>query len=121
MKKIIIAFMLSLISFSSFAQSCDGLDKFAQNKGIQYGIKYSFIAKGKKGSRVYFHSAPASECKSNGHFIIPSDSVIAYQEYKNQRKTWLYVMFVAKDGTDTVGWILEKDLKISNSIDYIQP
>lgn len=120
MKNIIIASVLSLVSFGTFAQSCESLDKYAQNKGIQYGTKYSFIAKGSKGNRVYFHSAPANECKIKNLFIIPNDSVVAYQEYKNQNKTWLYVMFIAKDGTDTEGWIQENNLKVSGSVSPIQ-
>lgn len=112
--------MLTLMSFGSFAQTCETLDKLAQNKGIQFGTKYSFVAKGEKGSRVYFHSAPSDQCKINQLFIIPKDSVIAYQEFKNESKTWLYVMYISKDGTDTEGWMRENDLKISGSMSPLQ-
>lgn len=121
MKKLLIASLLATLSFGSLAQpSCQDLDKIAQDNGDQYGTKYSFTAQGPKGSRIYFHSAPSSNCKIKQLFIIPKDSVVAYQEFKNENQTWLYVMYIAKDGTDTEGWMLKKDLKVSGSIDPVQ-
>jgi hypothetical protein len=110
MKKLL---LLSLLVTGGAWADCSELNKLADKNGIHYGTKYSFIVKGVKGHRAYFHSAPANKCKYTNTFIIPNDSVIGYQEFSNEKQNWIYVMYISKDGTDTSGWIKEKDLKIS--------
>jgi hypothetical protein len=118
MKKI---FLLTLlISGWAWAKTCDYLSKIADDNGIPYGTKYSFTVQGTKGFRSYFHSAPSSECKLKGVFIIPNDSVIAYQEFKNEKQTWLYVMYIDKDGNDTSGWVKARDFKLSGRFSPVQ-
>ncbi|EHU1925339.1 hypothetical protein A1E71_RS18810 [Acinetobacter baumannii] len=116
MKKIILSAALFVLCGKASALTCSQLAKIADDNGIAYGTKYSFVVKGSKGFRTYFHSAPSSECKIKQLFLIPKDSVIAYQEFKNQNRTWIYVMYIDKNGNDTEGWVLENDFKISGSI-----
>ncbi|WP_151713472.1 hypothetical protein [Acinetobacter bereziniae] len=99
--------------------NCDDLNKIADENGTHYGTKYAFTVKGEKGYRAYFHSAPSNKCKYAKTFLIPKDSVIGYQEFLNEKQNWIYVMYIANDGTDTSGWIKEKDLKISGRISPI--
>lgn len=117
MIKILLLAILSTLSFGALANSaCDKLDKIADENGTMYGTKYNFVVTGPKGFRSYFHSAPSSQCKIKDLFIITGDSVIGYQEFKNENQTWLYVMYIDKNGNDTSGWIKLKDLKISGRL-----
>lgn len=110
-----------LISSGAYAQvNCSQLSKIADDNGLMYGTKYSFIVQGNKGFRTHFYSAPSTQCKISDLFLIPKDSVIAYQEFKNENQTWLYVMYVDKNGNDTTGWVKGRDFKISKSIDIVQ-
>jgi hypothetical protein len=112
--------ILTTVFLSSGAwANCEDLNKLADKDGVYYGTKYAFTVKGEKGYRAYFHSAPSNKCKYAKTFIIPNDSVIGYQEFKNEKQNWIYVMYISKDGTDTSGWIKEKDLKISGRISPI--
>lgn len=99
--------------------SCKDLNRMADKKGIHYGTEYSFVVKGPKGHRAYFHSAPANKCKYTKSYIIPNDSVIGYQEFSNDKHNWIYVMYGSKDRVYTSGWIKEDDLKISDRISPI--
>lgn len=96
--------------------SCDRLSKIADDNGVLYGTKYIHTIQGKKGFRTYFYSAPSEHCKIKNLFLIPYDSVIAYQEFKNENQTWLYVMYVGKNGSDTLGWMKERDLKVTSKL-----
>lgn len=108
--------MSLIVCSNASALNCAQLSKIADDNGLQYGTKASFVVQGEKGFRTYFHSAPSSQCKIKELFLIPKDSVIAYQEFKNQNKTWLYVMYIDKNGKDTSGWMLESDFKMSGSL-----
>ena len=119
MKKLVV-FFIYLFSTSIWA-NCNNLANIADHNGTQYGTKYSFYVKGQKGFRTYFHSAPSKECLIKNLFIIPKDSVIAYQDYKNEGQTWMYVMYIQKDGNTIEGWVKEHDFKIGGSIDPVQP
>ena len=116
MKKIILSAALFVLCGKASALTCSQLAKIADDNGIAYGTKYSFVVKGSKGFRTYFHSAPSSECKIKQLFLIPKDSVIAYQEFKNQNRTWIYVMYIDKNGNDTSGWVKARDFKVSGSL-----
>lgn len=118
MKKLL---FISLLSLSSFTWAdCAKLSKIADDNSLEYGSKYSFVVQGQKGFRSYFHSAPSNNCKFRDIFVIPKDSVIGYSEFKNENQTWIYVMYVDKNGNDTTGWIKEKNLKLTGSIDPVQ-
>ena len=117
MKKSYLFAVSCLISSSLYASpNCDQLAKIADDNGANYGAKYSYTVKGPKGYRSYFHTAPSEQCKMKNVFIIPKDSVIAYQEFKNENELWLYVMYISNNGVDTEGWVKAKDFKISGRI-----
>ena len=116
MKKIALITTLLIVCSKASAINCSQLSKIADDNSITYGTKASFVVQGQKGFRTYFHSAPSSQCKIKELFLIPKDSIVAYQEFKNQNKTWLYVMYIDKNGKDTSGWMLESDFKISGSL-----
>ena len=116
MKKIALITALLTICGNASAFTCNELSRIADENSIQYGTKYSFVVQGQKGFRTYFHSAPSAQCKIKQLFLIPKDSVVAYQEFKNEKETWLYVMYFGKDGNTTEGWVLEKHFKISGSL-----
>lgn len=112
--------MALVICSQASAINCAQLSKIADDNGSMYGTKYSFVVQGQKGFRTYFHSAPSAQCKIKDLFLIPNDSVVGYQEFTNENRTWLYVMYVDKNGRDTSGWMLTKDLKISGSVSMTQ-
>ena len=58
--------------------------------------------------KLYLYTAPDSQCKMKGIFVIKGDSLTVYNPYKG----WLNVLYVAKDGEDYIGWILSKQVKI---------
>ena len=119
MKKLLLI-ACCMVSGGAWAGSCDRLSKIADDNGAHYGTKYSYTVIGNKGFRTYFHSAPANECKLKDLFIIPQDSVIAYQEFKNQNQTWMFVMYIDKNGNDSTGWVKAKDFKISGRFSPLQ-
>lgn len=114
MKKLVFIFCCILSIDSYAAHSCDRLAQIADKHGVMYGTKYSFTVVGKKGFRSYFHSAPSEQCKLKNTFIIPNDSVIAYQDFKHENQDWMYVMYIDKNGNDTSGWVKAKDFKVSS-------
>lgn len=117
MKKLLLLAIASACSAAVWASpSCDRLAKIADDNGTMFGTKYSFVVQGNKGFRTYFHSAPSNQCKIKNLFVIPKDSVIAYQEFKNENQTWLYVMYIDRNGNDTSGWVKARDFKISGSL-----
>ena len=120
MKKLLLLLCCTLSAGVYAANDCDRLSKIADENGTSYGTKYSYNVIGKKGFRTYFHSAPSNQCKLKDIFIIPNDSVIAYQEFKNENQTWLYVMFVDKNGNDTSGWVKARDFKVSGRFSPVQ-
>ena len=71
---------VSSIANSEMRLACENLSKIANENSLQYGTKYAFKVQGLKGTRVHFHSAPSKYCVNKNLFIIPNDSVIAYQE-----------------------------------------
>lgn len=118
--KLILLFLM-LIPVSSIANSemklaCENLSKIANENSLQYGTKYAFKVQGLKGTRVHFHSAPSKYCVNKNLFIIPNDSVIAYQEFINENQQWFYAKYIDKDGNDHDGWFLQENFKLSGSI-----
>ena len=57
--------------------------------------------------RAYFHSAPRADCVT-GVFVIPGDFITVYKPSGE----WLNVMYVARDGKETSGWLLEKRVRL---------
>ncbi len=102
---------LFLLSIKASAFSCEALAKLAKEEGGVSATKYSYTVTGNKGFRTYFHSAPTDQCKIKNLFIIPKDSVIAYQYIKNENKDWMYIMYLDKNGNYPTGWVLKKDFK----------
>lgn len=90
MKRILFTFIFLILGSNASAFTCTELSKIVDDNSIRYGTKYSFVVQGQKGFRTYFHSAPSSQCKIKQLFIIPKNSVIAYQEFKNEKETWKY-------------------------------
>lgn len=42
--------------------------------------------------------------------------MIGINEFKNDKETWLYVMYVGKDRNTTEGWMLEKHPNVPGGI-----
>ncbi|MFU7351240.1 hypothetical protein [Pseudomonas paraeruginosa] len=57
--------------------------------------------------RAYFHSAPRADCVT-GFFVVPGDFVTVYKPGGE----WLNVMYVARDGKEASGWLLEKRVRL---------
>ena len=57
--------------------------------------------------RAYFHSAPRADCVT-GVFVIPGDFVTVYKPSGE----WLNVMYLARGGKETSGWLLEKRVRL---------
>ncbi len=100
---------LILGSTNVSAMTCLQFAKVADENSLTSNTTYTYSVKGKKGFKTYFHSAPLDQCKISGLFIIPKDSVMAYQYFKNQNKDWMYVTYYDENGKETSGWVLERD------------
>ena len=83
------------------AQSCASLG--GSNSATWYLFEGEVIDKG----RAYFHSAPRADCVT-GVFVIPGDFITVYKPSGE----WLNVMYVARDGKETSGWLLEKRVRL---------
>lgn len=64
--KFILIGSLFLLSGKTSALTCMQLAKIADDNADTPRTKYSFVVKGGKGFRTYFHSAPSHECKIDG-------------------------------------------------------
>lgn len=60
--------------------------------------------------RLYLHTGPDEKCLNKKLFVVPGDSLIAYNMYGTNGE-WSSVMYVAKDGTDFHGWVLTNRLR----------
>lgn len=58
-------------------------------------------------SRLYFHSAPSDRCRMKGVFVIGGDVLTVYKSIEG----WANVMYIARNGDDYMGWVLEKRIK----------
>lgn len=116
MKKLFFSLLITLSTAASANINCDQLSKLADDNGVMYGTKYMFTLQGPKGFRSNFHSAPSAQCSIKNLFLIPNDTVIAYQQFQNENYTWFYVMYIDKNGNDTTGWMKEKDFKMTSRL-----
>ena len=63
--------------------------------------------------RLYFHTAPNENCRSQDVFVIPGDHLIAYTEYKG----WVSVMYIhPQTYQDYHGWVQSKRLKFTGTM-----
>ncbi len=87
------------------AQSCASLDEATAGPEDNFRppLEGEVIDKG----RAYFHSAPRADCVT-GVFVIPGDFITVYKPSGE----WLNVMYVARDGKETSGWLLEKRIRL---------
>lgn len=108
----------TLFTNTSFAQSCNSLDKQASQQSVRYQPRLSMQVIGQKGYRSHFYAAPSEQCKLKQLFLIPKDSVIAYEEIKSDGQTWVSVMYVRNDGETVQGWMKNKDLKVTGKIGF---
>lgn len=125
MEKIILMVLLGLYSSSVWAdKSCEEISNIADKNGRLYGTKASFNVKGSKGFRANFYSAPSKKCRISKQFLIPNDSVIAYKEFKNEKQTWIYVMYpysIDKNGDNPSGWMKRNEFKLSGRFSGLCP
>jgi len=111
MKKIgwlyIISFLVLGCLLSSFAWAdCAKLNDEASAKAAMRYPRESYSVTG--AGRLYFYSAPSSECRDEKTFVIPGDSLVLYSDYKG----WDNVgFFNAKTGNDVFGWVKPARLK----------
>ncbi len=87
------------------AQSCASLGEATAGPEDNFRppLEGEVIDKG----RAYFHSAPRADCVT-GVFVIPGDFVTVYKPSGE----WLNVMYLARDGKETSGWLLEKRVRL---------
>ena len=111
MKKLLLLLVL-LVSGGTWASSnCEKLASIATTNASNYGDEKTVAPiKGKKGTRVYFHSAPSNQCRTQ-LFVIPKDQVEVLQDIKSNGETWAYVLFTGRETqTITQGWVKKKYL-----------
>ena len=108
MFKIILFILLTCLSQISFAAeaTCTKLSKRADSMDDNFRPPLEGKVIGNK--KLYFYTAPDLQCKMKGIFVIKGDSLTVYSPYKN----WLYVIYIAKDGEDYMGWVWSKQVKI---------
>lgn len=110
--------LLSLVPLTqyTYAQSCKEISSLAEQSSDMYQPRLSFEVVGKKGFRSYFYAAPVEQCKTNNLFLIPKDSVIAYEEIRLNGQTWINVMYIRKNGSTVEGWMKKKDFRKTGRI-----
>jgi hypothetical protein len=108
MIKIVSFILLTCLIQISFAAepTCARLSKQADSMDDNYRPPLEGKVIGNK--KLYFYTAPDSQCKMKGIFVIKGDSLTVYSPYKN----WLNVMYITKDGEDYIGWVSSKQVKI---------
>ncbi len=91
------------------AQSCASLGEATAGPEDNFRppLEGEVIDKG----RAYFHSAPRADCVT-GVFVIPGDFITVYKPSGE----WLNVMYVARDGKETSGWLLEKRVRLRQAL-----
>lgn len=109
---------LSALTAHVNAQSCSALNAQASQRSVMYQPRISFQVTGKKGFRTYFHTAPSEQCKQKNLFLIPGDSVIAYEEISISNQTWISVMYVQNGGSTVEGWMKKKSFKQMGKIGF---
>ncbi|MDI3293963.1 hypothetical protein [Janthinobacterium tructae] len=77
---------------------------------LQENLMYDVAGTG----RLYLHTGPDGKCVNKSLFVVPGDSLIAYNEYGGDSE-WSYVMYVAKDGTEFNGWVLTNRLRFTGA------
>ena len=115
MKKIIFSALLAFsgIGFANAAVDCDLVQERADQEGkfFEQGVTKKVVQQG----RLYFHTAPHSECKTPKVFIIKNDLAKTYAHYNG----YDFIIYRTKAGHDVSGWVkanaLSTDLK-SNPI-----
>ena len=111
MKKIIFSALvtLSCIGTANAAVDCEAVQDRADNEGkfFEQGVTRKVVQQG----RLYFHTAPHSECKTPKVFIIKNDLAKTYAHYNG----YDFIIYRTKAGHDVSGWVkanaLSTDLK----------
>ncbi len=63
--------------------------------------------------RLYFYTAPDEKCQNKVIFVVTSDHLTAYSDYKG----WVNVMYInPKNGKDYDGWVLSSRIKLGKAI-----
>jgi len=104
---------LVLVCFpAAFAWAdCAKLNEEATAKAAAYYPRESYAVTGT--GRLYFYTAPSTECRDEKTFVIPGDSLVLYSDYKG----WYNVgFFNAKTGKDALGWVRPERLKYSGTL-----
>lgn len=109
---------LSIVTISAHAQYCSALNSQSSQRSAMYQPRLSFEVTGQKGFRTYFYTAPTEQCKQKSLFLIPKDSIIAYEEIRISNQTWISVMYVRNDGSTVEGWMKKKDFKQTGKIGF---
>lgn len=103
---------MCLVLLGTFASACFGgesectrLDARAGGPEDNYRppLEAAVIGKG----RLNFHSAPSNRCQMKGVFVIGGDVLTVYKSFEG----WANVMYIARNGDDFMGWVLEKRIK----------
>lgn len=111
MKKIIFSALLAFsgIGVANAAVDCDLVQERADQEGkfFEQGVTKKVVQQG----RLYFHTAPHSECKTPKVFIIKNDLAKTYAHYNG----YDFIIYRTKAGHDISGWVkanaLSTDLK----------
>ena len=111
MKKIIFSALLAFsgIGVANAAVDCDLVQERADQEGkfFEQGVTKKVVQQG----RLYFHTAPHSECKTPKVFIIKNDLAKTYAHYNG----YDFIIYRTKAGHDVSGWVkanaLSTDLK----------
>lgn len=103
-----VIFLVLLCSFTtaSFGDESDCSKLAARAGGPENNyrppLEAAVIGKG----RLYFYSAPSERCRMKV-FVVPSDVLTVYKSFDG----WANVMYIAKNGDDFMGWVLENRIK----------
>ena len=117
---IITNLFLCRLSTTGFAMDCDQANAMSKPKSTDIIPRWGLQVNIKHKQRVYFHTAPSTECKLNDLFIIRGDSVTAYDLYKDaSQQEWVYVIYYSKrqdlDSEIVEGWVQLKDFEYLGS------
>lgn len=113
MFKAITALMLSLAVYSSSFADNTVCQEPSKTVALWPALGYQVASTG----RLYFHAAPNEKCVDKNIFVIPGDSLIAHEEYRE----WSKVTYILKTGKYYDGWVITKRLKFTGTDGRTEP
>jgi len=107
MLRAIFLFLLCSFTTASFGGESECAKLAARSGGPENNYRPPQEATVVGKGRLYFYNAPSNECPMKRVFVVPGDVLTVYKSFDG----WANVMYIAKNGDDFMGWVLENRIK----------